>query len=88
MKKIPKRFYIVAGYGGSVKACVVIGEENIGKTWGEIEEIKKMKNYIAPKSYIIDLVDIEKIVMDLIDKNGYTITQTKRQKYPRLKINS
>lgn len=85
--KEKRRFYLYSGYGGGINCGIVIGEEHNGKTYGEIEKIKAKKGYIPPKDYRIDLEDIGKIVLNAIDSEGYTITQTKRQKYPRLKIN-
>lgn len=87
-KKIQKRFYLYSGYGGGVKAGIVIGDEHNGMTVGEIEKLKNKKGYKPAITYVIDLEDIEKIIMGLVEIKGYTVEQTKRQKYPRLKINT
>lgn len=87
-KKVPKRFVLCSGYGGGVKAMIIIGEEHNGMYAGDIEKLKAKKGYKPAVSYVLDLEDIEKIVMHLVETKGYTITQTKRQKYPRIKINT
>lgn len=87
-KKIPKRFYLYSGYGGGVKAGIVIGDEHNGMTVGEIDKLKAKPRYKPAITYVLDLEDIEKIIMHLVEKKGYTIEKTKRQKYPRIKINT
>jgi len=87
-KKIPKRFYLYSGYGGGVKAGIVIGEEHNGMMVSEIDKLKARPGYKPAVTYVIDIEDIEKIIMHLVETKGYTIGQTKRQKYPRIKINT
>jgi len=87
-KKIPKRFVLCQGYAGGVKAMIVIGEEHNGMNVGEIEKLKAKPGYKPAVSYVLELKDIEDIIMELVEKNGYTIEKTKRQKYPRIKINT
>lgn len=89
--KTPKRFVLRSGYGSSVRAEMIIGEEHNGMTYKEIEKLQKKKGYKPTIVCIIELEDIEKIIMHLVETKGYKIIPANkaiRQKYPRLKINT
>lgn len=81
------RVYFTQGYAGGVKASVVIGNEHNGKTLGEIEKLKRKKGYKKPETYILETEYLCELLEKQIEEKGYTIEQSARQKYPRLKIN-
>lgn len=77
------RVYFGNGYGGTIRAGVRWGDEQIGHTIAEIE-----RDQLDPgEDYVIDLVWLRRYLEKQILEKGYTISQTKRQKYPRLTIN-
>lgn len=49
--------------------------------------IPKIEVEIDNKTYILELKDAETILLEALKERGYTISQTKRQKYPRININ-
>ncbi len=77
------RVYFTQGYGTSVKAGVSIGDEASGHSMREIEE----KELSEGKDYVIDLDWLSARLEKEIEEKGYTISQSNRQKYPRLIIN-
>lgn len=87
MKTEKIRVYFTQTYGGGVRAGVVIGEEHNGKTWGEIEKLKKKKGYKEPQHYVMDASYLEEKLEKEIAEKGYTTGKSNRQKYTRLTIN-
>lgn len=81
------RVFIAGGYGGVPRAGVIIGDEHNGKTYGEIEKLKKKKGYVPSKSYVIDIDYLERYILKAMEEKGYKVEQSKRQKYPRIIIN-
>ncbi len=47
----------------------------------------KCSVYIGEKEYVIEIDELEQELEKQIAEKGYTIEQSKRQKYPRLVIN-
>lgn len=73
-----------AGYAGKPKIEVYVGGDDMnGLTVGEIES----RNLQHPKEYTMDTDYIETLLEKMIEEKGYTISQSKRQHYPRLIIN-
>lgn len=83
MKSEKIRVYFTTGYNGSVKAGVSIGDEASGHSMKDIEE----KGLSKGKDYVLDLDWLSARLEKEIEEKGYTISQSKRQKYPRLIVN-
>lgn len=88
MAKEKMRVYFVSGYaGGEPKAFVAIGEEYNGMYVSEIDKLKAEGKYVEPKHLVIEMEYIKTLILDQIKKKGYSVSQSKRQKYPRIIIN-
>ncbi len=77
------QIYFRSGYAGMVMAYVKIGDEANGHTVAEIEKLGLSHG----TEYVIDIDWLEKYLLKQIEEKGYTTSQSKRQKYPRLIIN-
>lgn len=81
MNKVNVRVYFTQGYAGSVNGHVTIGDERTSTIYAENEGKSE------GVTYVLELEHVSELLEKMITENGYTIAQSKRQKYPRLIIN-